>query len=130
MLSLIQGNRQARLGDPRGVVMDVHPARLYSAVVGGQVSASPEPATTETTMQLKILAASALAGGAMLLAGSPAKAQGYEYPYCASGAWGGGGGCSYSTLDQCRASISGVGGSCVTNPRYAPNPNAATRTRR
>jgi hypothetical protein len=75
-----------------------------------------------------ILAASMLTLAAIavpLTATGPAQA--VEYPYCASGAWGGGGGCSYSTLDQCRASISGVGGSCVSNPRYAPNPNAATR---
>ena len=75
-----------------------------------------------------ILAASMLvlaATGISLAATGPAEA--VEYPYCAYGQWSGGGGCSYSTLEQCRASISGVGGSCVTNPRYAPNPNAATR---
>ena len=78
-----------------------------------------------------ILAVSMLALAAIavpLAATGPAQA--VEYPWCASGQWAGGGGCSFTTLEQCRASISGVGGSCVTNPRYAPNPNAATRTPR
>jgi len=66
-----------------------------------------------------VLAASTLGLAAItvqLTATGPARAQ--EYPYCASGQWAGGGGCSYTTLDQCRASISGVGGVCVNNPRY------------
>jgi hypothetical protein len=78
-----------------------------------------------------ILAASMLALAAIavpLTATGPAQA--VEYPYCAYGQWSGGGGCSYTTLEQCRASISGVGGSCTSNPRYAPDPNAATRPAR
>ena len=78
-----------------------------------------------------ILAASMLALAAIavtLAATGPAQA--VEYPYCASGQWAGGGGCSYTTLEQCRAAISGVGGGCVSNPRYALNPNAATRAPR
>lgn len=63
-----------------------------------------------------------------LIGAGPAKA--VEYPYCATGAWAGSGGCSYTTLEQCRASISGVGGSCVTNPRYVGNPDTATRPAR
>lgn len=58
-------------------------------------------------------------------------AQAVEYPWCATGAWAGSGGCSYSTLEQCRASIDGVGGMCVRNPRYMPDTSARTsRTRR
>jgi Protein of unknown function (DUF3551) len=82
---------------------------------------------TDFTMRPFVLAAStlALAVIAVPLAANPAQA--VEYPYCASGQWAGGGGCSYATLEQCRASISGVGGSCVNNPRYTPNPNVAVR---
>jgi hypothetical protein len=79
-------------------------------------------------MRHLILAASMLvlaAIAASLAAMGPARA--VEYPYCASGQWAGGGGCSYTTLEQCRASISGVGGSCVSNPRYTPNPNTAAQ---
>lgn len=82
-------------------------------------------------MRRSILAVSMLALAAIavtMAATGPAQAQ--EYPYCASGQWAGGGGCSYSTLDQCRASISGVGGVCVSNPRYAADPNTATRSLR
>jgi hypothetical protein len=51
-----------------------------------------------------------------------------EYPYCASGR--GTGGCSYATLDQCRATVSGAGGYCFSNPRYQPNESAFARTQR
>ncbi len=53
-----------------------------------------------------------------------------EYPYCAAGVWAGGGGCSYATLEQCRAAISGGGGSCVPNARYTAGENAVARTPR
>jgi hypothetical protein len=49
--------------------------------------------------------------------------QAREYPWCAhygnsdSGATN----CGFSTLEQCRAAISGVGGFCQTNPRYVPS---------
>jgi hypothetical protein len=51
-----------------------------------------------------------------------------EYPYCASGR--GTGGCSFATLDQCRATVSGAGGYCYSNPRYTLNENAFARTQR
>ena len=50
------------------------------------------------------------------------EAQAREYPWCAhygnsdSGATN----CGFSTQEQCRAAISGVGGFCQTNPRYTP----------
>jgi Protein of unknown function (DUF3551) len=51
---------------------------------------------------------------------APAQAQIY-YPWCANyGGMGDGGGtnCGFSTLEQCRATISGVGGFCQQNPFY------------
>lgn len=80
-------------------------------------------------MRRFILAASAVAlavAAVPLATGGPARA--VEYPYCAEGAWAGGGGCSYTTLEQCRAALSGLGGNCVRNPRYTPGAGAATRT--
>jgi hypothetical protein len=59
----------------------------------------------------------------------PASAE-TEYPYCATGAWAGGGGCSYTTLAQCRAATSGVGGSCIPNARYTSGASAIARTPR
>ena len=52
---------------------------------------------------------------------------GIEYPWCAvySNATVGATNCGFSTLAQCRATISGVGGMCQPNPAYvgpAPRP--------
>ena len=52
-----------------------------------------------------------------------------EYPYCGY-AREGAGGCTFSTLDQCRAFVSGAGGGCVSNPRYKAGAGATPRTRR
>ena len=45
-----------------------------------------------------------------------------EYPWCAQyggGEYGGGGtNCGFSTIEQCRATISGMGGFCQLNPFY------------
>lgn len=43
-----------------------------------------------------------------------------EYPWCAiyGGRGGGGTNCGFSTLQQCMATISGIGGSCERNPMY------------
>ena len=49
---------------------------------------------------------------------TPARAE-IEYPWCAVySAKGGGTNCGFSTLEQCRATISGVGGSCEPNQFY------------
>jgi hypothetical protein len=49
-------------------------------------------------------------------------AQAREYPWCAyyGGSDNDATNCGFSTLAQCRAAISGVGGFCQTNPRYIP----------
>lgn len=41
-----------------------------------------------------------------------------EYPWCAvySGDSVGGTNCGFSTIEQCRATVSGIGGSCEPNP--------------
>jgi hypothetical protein len=58
------------------------------------------------------------------------------YPWCANyggGDMGGGGGnCGFSTLEQCRANVSGIGGFCDPNPFYkepAQKPAARKRKR-
>ena len=42
------------------------------------------------------------------------------YRWCGLYNTGGGGGsnCYFRTLEQCRATLSGIGGSCIPNPRY------------
>jgi hypothetical protein len=48
----------------------------------------------------------------------------YSYPWCAvygGGSSGGAGGamsCYYTTWDECRATMSGIGGLCVASPYY------------
>jgi hypothetical protein len=60
---------------------------------------------------------------------TPAKAN-IDYPFCRAGKGEGGYGtarCDYSTLEQCQATASGLGGFCVTNPNYNSNANARYR---
>lgn len=52
------------------------------------------------------------------------------YKWCAVyGGRGGGDGtnCGFVTLEQCRATISGIGGSCEENPRYTGRADAPVR---
>lgn len=65
---------------------------------------------------------------------APARAE-IQYPWCAeySGDDGSGGtNCGFTTLAQCRATVSGIGGWCYENPSYnAPvtRPKKKTRQR-
>jgi hypothetical protein len=86
-------------------------------------------------MRVQILAAVALAAGAILAspAATPARAQGFEYAYCTSGGWATDGSCRFHTFAQCMAFVQGVGGGCVPNPRAAQpqqNPQGMMRPRR
>jgi hypothetical protein len=62
--------------------------------------------------------------GAMLLcgvAGLSTRAEAQNYPWCAIlnlGEWSSN--CGFATEQQCRASISGVGGFCTPNTSYMP----------
>jgi hypothetical protein len=61
---------------------------------------------------------------ASLLALSTPVSAAIEYPWCAQysgGDDGGGRNCGFSTLEQCRATVSGVGGFCEPNLFY-PTP--------
>jgi hypothetical protein len=56
---------------------------------------------------------------------TPQPAQADPYRWCAeySGGRGGGGrNCYFMTLNQCRAAISGVGGTCTPNPFFDGRP--------
>ena len=58
------------------------------------------------------------------LAGSlPAQAAPYDpYPWCAmyGGSFSGASNCGFKTLQQCMATVSGIGGSCEPNQFYNP----------
>jgi Protein of unknown function (DUF3551) len=76
-----------------------------------------------TRLAIVLMAAQALPA---LLGASPARA--YEkpydpYPWCAVynfGRAGNASNCGFLTLEQCRATVSGVGGSCEPNQFYNP----------
>jgi hypothetical protein len=82
-------------------------------------------------MRLPILTFVALVLPAALTA---RPAQAYDmpydpYPWCAvySGDAGGASNCGFLTIDQCRATVSGIGGSCEPNQFYNPRPAARAR---
>jgi hypothetical protein len=51
------------------------------------------------------------------------------YPWCAvySGDGGGGTNCGFLTIQQCRDTVSGIGGFCAPNQFYNPKPAARAR---
>jgi hypothetical protein len=74
-----------------------------------------------------LVAASTIAG--MAVFSQPAAA--IEYAWCAEygGHDGGAENCGFETLEQCRATVSGIGGFCQRNLRYN-EPAAPTRHKR
>ena len=55
------------------------------------------------------------------------------YPWCAEytgGALGGASSCYFMTIEQCRATVSGVGGYCTPNPFYSGPPVQGQTQRR
>ena len=54
------------------------------------------------------------------LLASAGTARAIEYPWCAqySGGYGGGRNCGFETIEQCRATVHGIGGDCVPNLFY------------
>jgi hypothetical protein len=66
----------------------------------------------------------------VLLTQTPANALPYDpYPWCAqySGSAGGATNCGFLTIEQCRATVSGIGGFCVPNQFYNPGQASAGR---
>lgn len=59
--------------------------------------------------------------GFVAIATEPALAQRYS-PYCAQFSDGSGMDCSYPSLQSCLASVNGVGGVCLVNPRSPGQP--------
>jgi hypothetical protein len=58
-------------------------------------------------------------------------AEARDYPWCAfyDDKDGGFTNCGFVTIEQCRAAVSGVGGSCGVNPGYQPPPGPPALTR-
>src|SRR5512140_2213176 len=66
-------------------------------------------------MRLAVLLIAGLVS-AVVPSASPAR----EYPWCAAygGSMNGSSNCGFTTLQQCLATVSGIGGSCEPNPFY------------
>lgn len=67
----------------------------------------------------RLLAATIIAAAVVIL--TPAAGTADPYKWCAvySGGMGGGGtNCGFVTIEQCRATVSGIGGFCDPNPFY------------
>ena len=85
---------------------------------------------------MRLVAASTLGAAAasllmalMITVAATASASAQVYPWCAEysgGDTGGATNCGFVTLEQCKATISGIGGGCYENPSY---PAASQRSR-
>jgi Protein of unknown function (DUF3551) len=85
----------------------------------------PAAGIRETTAMRTILAALALAALGLAGGGAPGHAE-ITYPWCAQyGEQSGARNCGFSTLEQCRAAISGNGGYCEQNAMYSPGVGTA-----
>ena len=74
------------------------------------------------TAGITLLVGSTLLVGAFAFKPTPAKAE-IQYPWCLRVYLGDGGdNCSFDTFEQCRESLMGNGGFCLTNFRYKAEP--------
>jgi hypothetical protein len=77
-------------------------------------------------MRVPVLTIALIAAAVVGQAHSVSAQSAYSYPICAvyPGGWGIRS-CYYSNYAQCRATMSGIGGSCVASPYYrGPDPGA------
>jgi Protein of unknown function (DUF3551) len=71
-------------------------------------------------------------GAFALLVCTEKPAEARDYPWCAYYDFGGMGGatnCGWATLEQCLATVRGIGGSCGPNTTYQPSPGPQALTR-
>jgi Protein of unknown function (DUF3551) len=108
--------------------------RRRSVISGGRKEGKEPAMSTANWFSCFSLAAArtALALGAAIMLGTlgatPAHAQG---AWCAEySGMDGGTNCGFYTLQQCRAAISGVGGTCSPNPWVTNNPPPRRKARR
>jgi hypothetical protein len=76
-------------------------------------------------MRWHLLGLAALSTPLFVLAAVPPARAEIIYPVCMAGGYDSRAlHCDYTDLDQCRATASGIGGSCTLNPYYHPAPPA------
>jgi len=77
------------------------------------------------------LAAGAIFAVILLGTAGPAAADPYKWCAVYGGRGGGGSNCGFITLEQCRATVSGMGGFCTVNQFYTgPGDKPARRARK
>lgn len=68
-----------------------------------------------------------IALGIVAVVGSVSRSEAQNYPWCAILNMGDEAkNCGFTTIEQCQASVSGIGGFCMRDPQYQP-PAAAMR---
>jgi Protein of unknown function (DUF3551) len=69
-----------------------------------------------------------LLGALVVLAGTGTRAEAQNYPWCALYDAGTDvRNCGFVTYDQCLATVRGIGGFCMVNNTYQPEPGASRR---
>ena len=69
-----------------------------------------------------------LVAGFSSLAGSAQAQSAYDYPWCGLYADKAGATvCYFATYEQCRATLSGIGGNCIANPYFRGGPPLSRR---
>jgi hypothetical protein len=69
-------------------------------------------------MAMKLLL---IALGIVAVVGPASRAEAQNYPWCAILNMGDEAkNCGFTTIEQCRASVSGIGGFCMRDPQYQP----------
>ena len=81
---------------------------------------------------MRCIAPIGIAAIALLLAIATPTRAAIEYPWCAqySGRDGGGRNCGFSTIEQCRATVSGMGGFCEPNLFYPGSASDTSQSKR
>lgn len=77
------------------------------------------------------LAAGAVLAGSLIGTTGPAHADPYKWCAVYGGRGGGGSNCGFLTIEQCRATVSGIGGFCEPNRFYTgPDSTPSRRVRK
>src|SRR5947207_1658610 len=82
---------------------------------------------------MRLLQASLMACAVLFAAKASHAQSAYDYPWCALYGGRGGGGatsCYFATYEQCRQTLSGIGGSCIRSPYYREAPRSERQRRR
>ena len=66
----------------------------------------------------------------LIVAGMAEPAAAQDYPWCAHYSRSGTKNCGFVSFEQCRATVSGIGGFCAINPFYAAAYSDAPRVRK